>query len=353
MNQELFKKIRHVVSGRLLILRKKINKDSFKKWGAMLRGRLHNGKVNAEANLGKLIRWTKERLRTLCGWLQQSLSREALRDYARKVSVWAKQHLNREALRSYCRTALCRLQELRKKLTWENIKAWALALWAWLCDLPNTLQELRKNALLMSCALLVLWLLMGTTTTLAWFTDTTPTARNTFAVGKMDLQVAYKNDKTPDYTPMNDDSKVFLDEALYEPGYTQVVYLRITNAGDMDFDYRITVRDFLSVDSTNVYGKPLHLPEYLRFGLVTAAAEPELDRALARQIADQEMEEYCLGEYSETNYQLKAGEEAYAALVVYMPEHVGNDANYRGETVPQVTLGITVYAQQAGTIDLE
>jgi len=37
----------------------------------------------------------------------------------------------------------------------------------------------------------------------------------------------------------------------------------------------------------------------------------------------------------------------YAALIVYMPEEVGNKANYRGFDVPQVKLGITVFAQQA------
>ena len=37
----------------------------------------------------------------------------------------------------------------------------------------------------------------------------------------------------------------------------------------------------------------------------------------------------------------------YAALIVYMPEEVGNVANYRGTDVPQLELGIKVFAQQA------
>ena len=35
-----------------------------------------------------------------------------------------------------------------------------------------------------------------------------------------------------------------------------------------------------------------------------------------------------------------------AALIVRMPEEVGNVANYRGDTVPEVDLGITVKADQ-------
>ena len=43
----------------------------------------------------------------------------------------------------------------------------------------------------------------------------------------------------------------------------------------------------------------------------------------------------------------EAGEDPhYAALIIYMPEEVGNVANYRGDTVPEVELGITVKAEQ-------
>jgi len=43
------------------------------------------------------------------------------------------------------------------------------------------------------------------------------------------------------------------------------------------------------------------------------------------------------------------GSSRYVALIVWMPEDVGNEANYmRGSVVPRVELGITVFAQQAG-----
>ena len=45
-----------------------------------------------------------------------------------------------------------------------------------------------------------------------------------------------------------------------------------------------------------------------------------------------------------------AGKSRYVAIIIYMPREVGNEANYRkGELPPQVKLGLTVYAQQAGT----
>jgi len=47
---------------------------------------------------------------------------------------------------------------------------------------------------------------------------------------------------------------------------------------------------------------------------------------------------------------LQPGSERYIALIVRMPEEVGNAANYRGVIVPRVDLGITVKASQEGTL---
>ena len=43
---------------------------------------------------------------------------------------------------------------------------------------------------------------------------------------------------------------------------------------------------------------------------------------------------------------LQPGEITYITLIVRMPEDVGNVANYRGDTVPKVELGVIVQADQ-------
>ena len=207
-----------------------------------------------------------------------------------------------------------------------------------------------KVALILSICIMLLWAMLGTGATIAWFTDVPDADENTFLVGKLDLAVEYKNDVVAEYTPVDSQTPVFNDEALYEPGYTQAVYLKISNNGNVAFDYRLSVDMLSYVDGINVDGSNLHLPEHLRFGVIFGATEAELDRALARENAVNDMEAYCLDTFSQKDtVTVEAGQVRYAALVVFMPEAVGNDANYRGGEVPQVDLGLTVYAQQAGT----
>ena len=127
------------------------------------------------------------------------------------------------------------------------------------------------------------------------------------------------------------------------------IYLKIENEGDVAFDYKLSVDMNSYTDGVNVYGESLHLPDHLRFGVIFGASEAELDRALARENAVNQMESYCLDTYSlQDTVSVAPGQVRYAALVVFMPEAVDNVANGRGDA-PSVELGVGVYAQQAGT----
>ena len=209
-----------------------------------------------------------------------------------------------------------------------------------------------KAALALSSLLFVLWWALGTSATLAWFSDA-DTVRNEFRIGLLDLDVSYKNDIVTNYTPLAGTTTAFNDQALYEPGYTQVVYLELENNGDVDFNYKVavTVADF--DNGINAWGEPIYLPDYLRYGVVFAESEDALQAQVKERLAarDQAPNEWsnALGTWSQVSpYTFEVGEEPhYAALVVYMPEDVGNIANYKGFTQPKVYLGITVKAQQA------
>lgn len=209
----------------------------------------------------------------------------------------------------------------------------------------------RKAALALSACLFVLWWALGTGATLAWFSDI-DAVRNEFRIGLLKLDVSYKNDIVADYTPLQGATKAFNDAALYEPGYTQVVYLKIENHGDVDFNYKVAVTVEGCTNGKNAWGEEIYLPNYLRYGVVFGENETDLremvkDRLESRTHATNDWG--VLGTWSKISpYTFEVGENAhYAALIIYMPEEVDNAANYRGFTEPRVELGITVYAQQS------
>lgn len=208
-----------------------------------------------------------------------------------------------------------------------------------------------KAVLALSACLFVLWWALGTGATLAWFRDA-DTVRNKFQIGLLNIDVSYKNDIVTAYTPLQSTSKAFNDQALYEPGYTQVVYLKIENAGNVPFHYKVavTVEDFTI--GKNAWYEDIYLPNYLRYGIVFGESESAVQQMVKDRLAAraQGMQDWgTLGTWSEMSpHTFDVGEDAhYAALIVYMPEEVDDRANYRGFTEPRVELGITVFAQQA------
>ena len=320
-----FTKIRQAVSGRLMSLKRRFGKPQMDKYSAMFHA------------------WTEKRK----DWWKETylIVKCALLIAYIKLTMM----LSPTALKGYWQW----LKNLPSQFTWENMRKWYAAFLVWVKNLPQTLKGLRKSGVLASLTLFALFLFMGHSATIALMTYHTPVDQNTFQVGELKLYVEYKNDVIPDYVEMTESSKLFNDQALYEPGYTQIVYLHIMNKGNMDFDYEISVHPVSHLDSVNVYDQPLHLPTYLRFGIVADTSEPALTREMARIKANLNLLDYMpLKTYTQRGkYTIPAGGEEYAALVVFMPEYIGNEANYRtGATVPQVTLGVDIRAQQAGTM---
>lgn len=211
-----------------------------------------------------------------------------------------------------------------------------------------------KIAFTLSVCLLIMWAFFGTGTTIAWFTDTTPVEKNTFLIGELNMVVSHKLDDGS-YEEIDTDTKVFDDEALYEPGYVQVVYLKVENKGNVPFEYKFSVDVNDVTIAKSVLGNDIFLPNYLKFGVIFGASEAQLDREVAKVKATGDFPEYT-GSYPLNTYSQKddtvvgLGEERYIAVIVRMPEEVGNAANYRGNDVPTVLLGLNVMASQEGTL---
>lgn len=205
-----------------------------------------------------------------------------------------------------------------------------------------------KTALALSVCLMVLWCILGTGSSIAWFVDESSEIRNNFNFAEFDLVVSHKTEDG--YEEIKADTKIFDDKALYEPGYVQVVYLKIENKGTVGFDYDLAVVPNLQtiVRAKNVYGQEIYLPEFLKFGVVFADSEAELTQMLETRDLAKQRATTALSSYTSKPDNLQAGGEKFAAVIIRMPEEVGNAANYRGSTPPSVELGITVQAMQEG-----
>ncbi len=204
----------------------------------------------------------------------------------------------------------------------------------------------KKTALALSLCMIAIWIVMGTGASLAWFTDKSEELKNVFHCAEFDLVVSYKNDNMDDYEEIVADTTIFNEKALYEPGYTQVVYLRVENNGSVPFDFKtaVSVTDYTL--ATNVYGVKFNLQDYLMFGVVTAENEAQLLAKVGNRENAKTFATEPLSNYSTEIAELSENGEAYIAIVVYMPEAAANEANYRGDDKPKVELGVIVEATQ-------
>ena len=204
----------------------------------------------------------------------------------------------------------------------------------------------KKTALTLGLCVILLCAFFGTSASLAWFSAESPVIKNVFQFGEFDLKVSYRQEDGR-YTELKGDQPIFDDQAIYEPGYVQVVHLLVENVGTVPFDLNAAVRVTNYSVATNALGLPFLLQEYLEFAMVWDESEAWLASKVGSREALKTIAWEPLNNYYETDMpSLDAGEDLYVALVVWMPEDIGNEANYRGNTVPTVGLGVTITASQ-------
>lgn len=203
----------------------------------------------------------------------------------------------------------------------------------------------KRIALVLSLCALIIWGILGTGASLAWFTDTSEEVTNIFHTANFDLEVSHRTDEYK-WESIDGKTDIFDDEALYEPGYVQVVYLKVENKGDRAFDFYTAISVHGSTTATNVFGQQFWLHEHLKFGVAIAETEQEMEQTVSTREKAKAIATMKLQNYDTDVAALNPGETVYLALVVRMPEEVGNEANYREGDLPKVELGIIVKAEQ-------
>lgn len=210
-----------------------------------------------------------------------------------------------------------------------------------------------KRALLTSVLALVLSLAMLVGSTFAWFTDTASTGVNRIVSGNLDVGLQYwgvGEDGQKKWLTAENSKELFDENALWEPGYTQIVYLKVKNNGNLALTYAMQITPVHETVGVNVDGEEFKLSDYIKFGWRTFTVDGDgapvaLDREAAQTgVGDGAQLGTTL--HRQAAEPMKAGAEELVALVAWMPEDVGNEANY-STVQPTIELSLKVLATQA------
>lgn len=198
-----------------------------------------------------------------------------------------------------------------------------------------------KRSLIASVLSVLLCIAMLIGTTFAWFTDRVTNVNNKIVAGNLDVELYYKDGE--EYKTVEEDTVLFDEAALWEPGYTQTVYLKVKNEGTLALKYQFAVNVIKETEGTNVDGETFYLSDHLVFGQAVNDGEvtyTSREDAWAAAGDTKGLQAYA------NEQVLLPNEEKFIALVVYMPTTVGNEANYRGEDIPSIELGVDLVATQ-------
>lgn len=210
-----------------------------------------------------------------------------------------------------------------------------------------------KRALLTSVLALVLSLAMLAGSTFAWFTDTASTGVNRIVSGNLDVGLKYwgvGEDGQKTWLTAENSKDLFDENALWEPGYTQIVYLKVKNNGNLALTYAMQITPVHETVGVNVDGEEFKLSDYIKFGWTAFTVDGNgAPVALGREAAQTGVGDGAqLGTtlHRQAELPLEASAEELVALVAWMPENVGNEANY-STVQPTIELSLKVLATQA------
>ena len=184
-----------------------------------------------------------------------------------------------------------------------------------------------KRALLTSALAIVACVAMLIGSTFAWFTDTASTGVNRIQAGRLDVELMFSKDMV-NWTKATANTPLFDEDALWEPGYTQVVYLKVINAGDLALKYELTTNSYDMERGKNADGELFYIDKFLKIGTAETESAFENRTVAIASIADSEKSMGKELRISDGWKVLNAGAESKPfAVVMYMPTTVGNEGN--------------------------
>ena len=205
-----------------------------------------------------------------------------------------------------------------------------------------------RRSLIVSATALVLTVAMLIGTTFAWFTDSVTSGRNRIQAGNLDVELTYKKNPNDDFKEVTPKTNLFNDSSLWEPGHVEYVVLNVHNAGTLALKYNLNVTVNDETKGTSVENDAeIQLSKFLQYAAVPGDISNKT-RAEMITAAESNSPVALTGGYAVTDKALSAkSKDDTVTLVVWMPETVGNAANYKkGSKIPTIEMGVTLVATQ-------
>ena len=220
-----------------------------------------------------------------------------------------------------------------------------------------TKKKSAKRALLISALSLMLCVSMLVGSTFAWFTDSVTSGSNVIQSGNLDLVVEYTLDGK-NWADLQGATNLF-QKALWEPGHTEVVALRIKNNGTLALKYVANMNITSETAGKTADNKEIVLSDILTVStLIQQATEADstenqvgkitLNLAFSGEnsVGYQNTTAFKSGNVLGNDVELQSGAAHYLIVKVDMAETVGNEANHNGTDIPTINFGINVLATQ-------
>ncbi len=229
-----------------------------------------------------------------------------------------------------------------------------------------TNSKLTKRALLASSMSLLLCFAMLLGTTFAWFTDSAVSGNNIIKAGNLDMKLSYKpyGAENTEWKEVKEDTVLFGEDALYEPGYTEAVWLKVENLGSLAFRYDLAINVANEKQGTNKAGEKFSLSDHLEVRYMTTT-NTDMERNF--YTTRESLDSFAWGSaansgvaslkdkiavinngvaFSKDDAANGAYNSAYVLVVISMPTTVGNEANHNGNDIPEIDFTLTAVATQ-------
>ena len=130
-----------------------------------------------------------------------------------------------------------------------------------------------RNALFTSLMSLLLCASMLLGTTFAWFTDSVTSTGNIIKSGTLDVEMSWSDTNSANEADWKDASAgAIFDYKFWEPGFTQIKYVKIANVGDLAFQYQLNILPDAAVTG------PFNLADVIEAYLMPMNAGQTVDR---------------------------------------------------------------------------